>query len=245
MKNAFVAAGLLTMVAVFGFMPKMSAQTSGGPTVKVTADLVSSYVWRGVKSTNTPNFQPTLALVNGGFELGVWGSSDFSGNYKEADIYATYTIGSFKLGLTDYNWNFKNRYFDYKNKETDHILEGSVSWAGTTDLPLSISLNTMFFGADKKFDKSIGAQDPSKQAYSTYLEFAYTFPKFTAFVGMTPSDGYYGDSYGKATGFGIVNVGVSASKDLKITDSFTLPVKATFGVNPQQEDVYLVFGFTF
>jgi hypothetical protein len=223
-------------------MSNVFAQTTGS-SVKVTADLVSSYVWRGVTSTNTPNIQPTLAFVNGGFEIGVWGSSDFSGVYKEADIYATYTVGSLKFGLTDYNWNFKNRYFKYDKNTTDHVFEGSVSWLGTEMLPLSVSVNTMFYGADKK------GSDPTENAYSTYVELGYTFSQFSVFAGMTPSDGYYGDGY---TGFhdsnagaGLVNLGVTASKNLKITDSYSLPIKATFGVNPQKEDAYLVFGITF
>jgi hypothetical protein len=43
---------------------------------KVTADLVSHYVWRGSLATSspTPNFQPTLAYTKGIFEIGVWGS---------------------------------------------------------------------------------------------------------------------------------------------------------------------------
>jgi len=237
MRKKLAIAGMMLMLTAAGFTSKVSAQS--GTTVKVTADLVSSYVWRGVTSTNTPNFQPTFALVNGGFELGVWGSSDFSGVYKEADIYATYTVGSLKLGVTDYNWNFKTRYFDFKKETTDHVFEGSISWLGTESLPLSVSLNTMLYGADKK------ATDVTKNAYSTYIEFGYAFSQFSVFAGVTPADGYYGDGYGGVEGLSVCNLGLTASKNLKITDSYSLPIKATFGVNPQKEDAYLVFGITF
>lgn len=244
MKKSLAITGMmLLMFTAAGFTTKVSAQSE--TTVKVTADLVSSYVWRGVTSTNTPNFQPTLALVKGGLEIGVWGSTDYSGTYKEADIYATYTVGSFKVGLTDYNWNFKGRYFDFDKKTTDHVLEGSLSYLGTTELPLSISVNTMFYGADKKYDKDLAAQDPSKNAYSTYVELGYTFSQFSVFAGVTPGDGYYGDGYGGVEGVNLVNLGVSSSKNIKITDSYSLPIKATFGFNPQKEDAYLVFGITF
>jgi hypothetical protein len=248
MSKVFKISGLALLVSLSTMSLSVSAQSS----MKVTADVVSSYVWRGVTSTVQPNIQPTLAYVNGNFEIGAWGSTSFDNSYKEADIYAAYTLGSFKVGVTDYNWNFKTRYFDFDKKTTDHVLEGSLTYLGTTDFPLSVSVNTMFFGADKKWDKDlitedgvVGAQDPSKNAYSTYVELGYTFPLFSAFVGVTPADGYYGDSYGGVEGVSVVNLGVSASKSLKITDSYSLPLKATFGVNPQKEDAYLVFGITF
>ncbi|HEY5498935.1 MAG TPA: hypothetical protein VIK20_00980, partial [Bacteroidales bacterium] len=68
-------------------------ETSPVLSYKVTADLVSSYVWRGVLSTATPtpNVQPSLAFVKGALELGAWGSTDFIGSYKEIDLYASYT----------------------------------------------------------------------------------------------------------------------------------------------------------
>ena len=51
----------------------VNAQTSEPVSpFKVTADLVSSYVWRGSLATAspTPNFQPTLAYTKGNFEIG-------------------------------------------------------------------------------------------------------------------------------------------------------------------------------
>ena len=213
---------------------------------KITADLVSSYVWRGVLSTATPtpNIQPTISFTKGGLELGAWGSSDFNGTYKEVDFYASYTIKQLKFTVTDYDWNFKTRYFNYKNKETDHIFEGSVAYSGPESFPISISANVMFAGADKKFDTNLNAFDPSKQAYSSYFEVGYSFKNISPFLGITPSDGYYGDSYGGVKGFGVVNLGATVSKSLKITSDYSLPLKATVGFNPQKQDVYLVFCIT-
>jgi hypothetical protein len=236
-------------------IPVMKAQDS--VQIKVTADLVSSYVWRGVLSTAkpTPNFQPTLAYCNKGLELGVWGSTDFIGSYKEVDPYISYTKGLFKVTLTDYNWNFKNPYFNFNNKETDHILEGALAYNGVVSFPLSVSVATMFYGADKKYESNYqytdnngntvtGGQNPAKQNYSTYVELAYPVKSINFFLGFTPSDGYYGDGYGNRSGFSIVNLGLSGSRSINLTDKFSLPVKATLGFNPQKEDAYLVFTLT-
>ena len=234
---------------IFFFMTSFfvkAQETSSVSSCKVTADLVSSYVWRGVLSTEdpTPNFQPSLAFVKGALELGAWGSTDFIGSYKEIDLYASYTTGAFKFTATDYNWNFKTGYFNYKKNETDHILEGSVVYSGSESFPVNLSANVMVFGADKKYDTGLMAANPEKQAYSTYIELSYVFKNFFPFIGITPSDGYYGDGYGGATGFGVVNLGITGTKSLSITNNFSLPLKATLEFNPQKEDAYLVFAMT-
>ena len=246
---------ILLSFVVLMILPVAKAQDS--TQIKVTADLVSSYVWRGVLSTSkpTPNFQPTLAYSCRGFELGVWGSTDFIGSYKEIDPYISYTKGLFKVTLTDYNWNFKNPYFNFRSKETDHILEGALAYSGVESFPLCVSVATMFYGADKKYENNYqytdnsgntvtGGQNPAKQNYSTYVELAYPIKSINLFLGFTPSDGYYGDGYGNRSGFSVVNVGLSGSRSINITDKFSLPVKTILGFNPQKEDAYLVFTLT-
>lgn len=229
---------LMLFIICIVFIQTTKAQENNR--VKITADLVSSYVWRGVLSTvkPTPNFQPTLAYTYKGLELGVWGSTDFIGSYKEIDPYISFTKGFFKVTLTDYNWNFKTGYFNYKNDLTDHVLEGTLAYNGVNEFPLSISVATMFYGADKNY------VDDSKQRFSTYVELNYPINKFNLFLGCTPTDGYYGDGYGNRSGFSIVNLGISGSKSIDITEKFALPLKATLGVNPQKEDAYLVFTLT-
>ncbi len=210
---------------------------------KVTTDIVSSYIWRGTVGNVNPNIQPTLALVAGGLEVGVWGSTDILGAYKEVDPYVAYTLKAFKITLTDYNWTFKNRYFNYKKDVTDHIFEGSLAFLGTEKLPLSISLNTMFYGADKKWDKD-SLKFTTKQNFSTYIELGYTFKQFSVLVGVTPTDGYYGDGYGKTDGFSVCNIGVSSSRNIKFSKDFEMPIKAALFVNPQAEAIHFVIGVT-
>jgi len=211
---------------------------------KVTAELVSHYVWRGSMATGspTPNLQPTLSYTKGPIEIGVWGSTDFIGSYKEVDPYLAFTKGPLKVTLTDYNWNFnKADYFNYKNDETGHILEGSVGYTGPASLPLSISLNTMFYGLDKS------PTDSTKQAYSTYVELGYTTGPASFFFGFAPWQSYY-TAY--RDGFEVVNIGVTVTKALKITEAYSLPLRATLVVNPsggynRSDFVHLVFGITF
>ncbi len=211
---------------------------------KVTADIVSSYIWRGTIGSKDPSFQPTLALIYGGLEVGVWGSTNFLGTYKEVDPYIAFTAKSLKFMLTDYNWTFANSsYFNYKKDETDHILEGSIAFLGTENFPLSIAVNTMFYGADKKYTDSETSTAP-KQNFSTYVELGYTVGHSYFFAGLTPSNGYYGAGYGVVDGFAVVNLGLTYSKDMKITSDFSIPLKGTLYVNPQAESIHFVVGIT-
>lgn len=220
-----------------------SAQDSKGGSFSVSADVVSSYVWRGVPQEGTkggsPNVQPTVAYTNGAFSIGAWGSYAFSGGVKETDLYATLNLSSaFAITVTDYNWNNGNdasaRYFNYTSDKTGHVFEGTLAFNGTKSFPLSIAWNTMFYGADKNTS--------GDNAYSTYVELGYPIASnVKAFLGASlfDSPGIYGN-----TGFSVINLGLKVSKEIKITDSFSLPVYGIIGANPQSEKAFFVAGIT-
>jgi hypothetical protein len=246
-------------IVVFVLAAFSASEIKAGDTLKATAELVSHYVWRGSMATGspTPNFQPTLAYGNGPIEIGLWGSTDFTGSYKEVDPYVSFANGPLKLIITDYNWNFgKANYFNYKNTETGHMLEGTIGFIGPSDMPVSASINTLFYGYDKKRNSS-GIPDSSKQAFSTYIELGYTKGAASFFFGFTPWASYYNnygysafDSTASKKSFSIVNIGVTISRAIKITDSFSLPVRATLVINPsasytRNDYLHLVFGITF
>ncbi len=214
------------------------ATTSVKAQFSMGADLVSSYVWRGIPqegTKGTPNIQPYVSFTTGGLTIGSWASSSFLGNVKEVDLYATYAFSSMlSLTVTDYNWGFTNSYFNY-GTGTDHIFEGTLAFAGTESLPLSASINTMFAGADYKSD------GVTTGALSTYVELGYQIvPEAKIFLGGCLSDSY---AYG-TTGFGITNVGLKVSKSIEITDKFSLPVYGIVGANPYAKNAFFVAGIT-
>lgn len=225
--------------------------------IKTSAELVSSYIWRGSPSYSSfnsqtilaPNIQPTLAFVNGSFEVGAWGSTDFTGSYQEMDLYALYTYKGITATVTDYFWDanwVSKPYFNYKSETTGHIIEGALAYT-FTKIPLKITLATMLYGADKK---PVGEEEDAtpENNYSTYVEMGYSFNvneyNFDTFLGMTPADGFYGDGYGKVTGFGVVNVGLTGYKKLKLSEKFETTLRSSLIFNPQQEKAYLVLGIS-
>jgi len=233
-----------------------TATTASTPTkgsFTVSADLVSSYVWRGFTENKTPNIQPSATFTYGSLSIGAWGSGSFDGSYKEVDFYATYAFNDlFSLTVSDYNWNLLgtnphyNNYFYYKNDSTGHIFEGTLSYAGVKEFPLSVSVNTMFYGADKKIN-SDGTK--LENAYSTYVELGYPVTKNAKLTlgGLYLSSKDANNAYlvENRKGFNITNIALKVNKDLKFTESFSLPVYGIIGFNPETEDAFLVGGITF
>jgi hypothetical protein len=207
-----------------------------GAQVTVGADLVSSYVWRGVYQTGV-SVQPGLTLSCNGFSLGAWGSTDFSTAAKEFDLVLGFEAGGFGIGLTDYWWAGEgNPYGHYRDA---HFLEGSVSYTFGESFPLSLSWNTML-GLDGDKDAE------GKRQYSTYIGAGYDFNvngvAFTAGIGLTPWTGIYHRA--GSGGFDVASVSIKAAKGLKVTDSFTLPIFVEAIVAPNQDNVFLILGIS-
>jgi hypothetical protein len=228
----------------------LQAQDDKGLQPGLGCDFVTSYIWRGSavyaplgdNNILSPSLQPGFSLGYQGLEIGAWGSIDFTGTYKEFDLYLGYTLKGFNLTFTDYYWSgdwIVDNYFDYTKDSTSHFVEAALSYE-CEKIPIRILVATMIYGADKKFE------DPAKDNFSTYIELGYSFfvKDYTLdlFLGMTPMDGMYGDGYGGKDGFALVNVGVTGSKEIKITDKFFLPVNASLIANPQARKFFLVFG---
>jgi hypothetical protein len=242
-----MSTSILILMAAISYRGECQSSEPGnkpGLSYKLAADIVSSYIWRGTVGTWDPSIQPSLALVAGNFEAGVWGSTNFQGTYREVDPYLSYTLKSFRFTFSDYNWIFSTpSYFNYKKNETDHILEATAAFSGNESFPVGISVSTMLYGADKKYIADVQNPEP-EQNFSTYIELNYILGPATFFLGVTPWDGYYGDGYGNKSGFGFCNAGVAAARNIKITSDFSLPVKGSLGVNPQDGSIYFFVGFT-
>jgi hypothetical protein len=144
------------------------------------------------------------------------------------------------------NANDGNRYFDWNNATTGHTLEGILTFDGTDDFPLQVTAATLFYGEDKDKDSTGVYGYGGKNNFSTYFEVAYTFDiqkigvELKPFIGGTPSGSSWYGPYG-----GIINIGLTARKNIGITPAYSLPVQVSFITNPQAQNAYLVFGMTF
>ena len=214
----------------------MSATAQDEVETTVAADVVSTYVWRGMECGSAA-IQPTLGIGYKGLSLSAWGSYGLvdTNDAKEFDLTLAYTTGGFNIGITDYWFNTpEERYFLYDANKTSHIFEANI---GYDFGPAAIQWFTNFAGND-------GYNKDGKRAYSSYVELSAPFKlasvDWSAAVGAVP---YATDFYG-VDGFAVTNVSLKATKEIKVTDSFSIPVFAQVAANPSTEKAYLVFGFT-
>ena len=207
----------------------------------ISGDIVSSYIWRGQDLGNV-SLQPTLGIGYKGLSLTAWGSVGLtnSDDTKEFDLTLAYTTGGFNIGITDYWFNAgldpDNRYFMYNAHSTNHVFEANIGY----DFGFaSLQWYTNFAGND-------GVNESGKRAYSSYVEASVPFKlatvDWTATVGVIP---YATTFYNEWTsGFSVTNLALKATKDIKITDSFSIPIFGQVVANPRTQNAYLVLGFT-
>ncbi len=190
---------------------------------KVSTDVVSSYVWRGTQYSGV-SIQPTVDFTAGGFSIGSWGSAGFDG-FLEMDLYAKYAFGfGLTVGVTDYYYPGTN-YFDVSTATGAHGIEANLGY----------TVGGLSIGANYIFNQAGGA---ATAGGDKYFELGYAFEKFSIFAGA-------GDGWHTPTGsFGIVNVGLSTTKEIKITDTFSIPLKGSLILNPTTQQYFLVAGIT-
>lgn len=203
----------------------------------IGADIVNQYIWRG-QELGDVSVQPTLGIAHKGVSLTAWGSVGLSDkdDTKEFDITAAYTIGGFHIGVTDYWFNTPNeRYFAYEAHKTSHVFEANIGY----DFGVaSLNWYTNFAGND-------GVNKDGKRAYSSYFEASVPFKlascEWTATIGAVP---YATSFYANANGFAVTNVGIKATKDIKINDHFCIPIFAGITANPSTEKAFFIFGLS-
>lgn len=209
--------------------------------VSVGADLVSRYVWRGTDFGQAPSIQPALEFTAGGFSAGFWGAYQLGRDASslpadELDLYLGYSImlGSTSLDLIVTDYFFPNAGGRFGDFDTDgkgsHIVEVGATLNGPESLPLYISAYVNVYNETDN---------------SSYFEIGYATDiqnvDLNIFAGVSPGgpNKYYGNDK-----FAVVNFGITASKEIKITDDFSLPIFSSFILNPNQDKAHLLFGIS-
>jgi hypothetical protein len=232
---------MMKKIVLFAMGLVMSMTTFAQEEIETTisGDIVSSYIWRGQDLGNV-SLQPTLGVGYKGLSLTAWGNVGLSDptDTKEFDLTLAYTLGGFNIGITDYWLNEgldpKDRYFKYDAHGTNHVYEANIGYDfGVTN----IQWFTNFAGND-------GVNKDGKRAYSSYVEanvpFKLATVDWTATAGAVPfATDYYG-----TTGFAVTNLSLRADKEIKVTDSFSIPIFAQVAANPCSQKAYLVLGLT-
>jgi len=228
MKRAMIIRMAAIMLAVVVMFPvSLKAQEDDDSPFDVGADLVSSYLWRGTKFGTGPAIQPYVEVGFGNFAIGGWGSYCFTTNEApEADLYLSYGFDfGLSVGLTDYYFP-GTQYFDYSTDNGAHAFEVNL---GYEIEGLSVAGNVVLNQAG-----SAGSSGGDM-----YFELGYAFDAFNVFVGG-------GNGWHTSDGdFMVTNIGISASKEIQITEKFALPLSGAVILNPEREQFHIVLGVSF
>ena len=225
-KTLLITASLLLLLA---FTPNVKAQD-----VDAGLDIYSSYVWRGIKFGEGAAFQPYVEFSAGGFALGAWGSYCVTDNEAaEADLYASFGFdlgesASLSLTVTDYYFPGTTGAPVSWMEGENHFIEPMV---GLGVGPLSLTAAYMFYD---------GAGTDGEGSGDLYLEAAVTAGP----VDLTLGGGNGAYSMKDDAGFDICNIGISTSKEIKITEDFSLPLSGAAILNPSYESFHIVVGIS-
>jgi hypothetical protein len=153
---------------------------------------------------------------------------------NEHDLYVSVGLGPVSIGITDYYFPGPGgtEFFDFSDDgEGAHFFELNASGGGTEDFPLTISANIFFYN------------EPDN---SVYIEFGYPFTvedvELGVSLGIVPQESaFYGTN-----AFGVTVLGLSAAKEIPITEQFSLPISVMYILNPTPGAArsFLVFGIS-
>ena len=214
----------------------LSMQAQRQVRCQLKADIVSSFVWRG-QDIGQASLQPELWVAWKGLSLSAWGNVGLTNkdDNREIDLTLTYETGGLSFGIVDY-WNDANdrRYLYYKKDGTGHAFEGFI---GYDFGPVKASWQTHFAGNDYQHDNG-------KRAFSSYFELSAPF-RLAAFdwsmtVGIVPWKSATYD----VSSFNVTNLSLRATRAIKITDNFSLPLFGQITANPASQQFLFVFGLT-
>ena len=216
-------AGLLVYIPVSGQAKEPASQWTTG------ADFYSSYVWRGTRQGSGPAIQPVIEFTTGSFTAGAWGSFDFN-DYQEVDLYLSFALtGSISIGIQDYYLPGLS-YFDYSAASGSHAYEVNLIYSGE-----HVSLEADYVINEAGGIGSCGGD--------LYFEAGFSFDYFTVFMGAGNGWHTY-DPVDDEGAFNVCNIGLEVSRDIIITDRFSIPVTGQLIFNPDSETMFLVVGFT-
>ncbi len=189
------------------------------------ADLVNSYIWRGSRQGSGPHIQPWLEFSAGCFSAGAWGTVDLNG-YEEADLWFAFELpGGFVLGIQDY-YLPELPYFDISAAGGSHAFELNLDWSSDN---IWLSANCILNEAG-----GIGAY-----GRDLYFEAGFSFKHVSVFMGA--GNGWHTEE----GGFSVCNLGLETAREIRITETLVLPVKAQLVFNPDSEQLFVVAGITF
>ena len=229
----------LVVVLVFIFQNVNANSENSIFNTRFTVDFMSMHTWRGYATSYNPTIEPTFELSTDNSTTGIWTAQSIDGKYTEIDLYFTYKYKNISFTVFDYycpsSYKSSDEITDYSKYTTKHTIELDLEINRLFKSPINFLVATMIYGDDLD-------SESKANRYSTYFQFAYSKEikenTFDLVLGFNAFKSYYADQ------FGIVNAGISASRNLKAFKSKEIPLQASLITNPLMNSLFLKFGFT-
>lgn len=216
-----------------------------GTSFSFSSDFVTRYIWRGSEfgkfngNYSTPHIQPTAALTyttesSLAYSIGFWGSYGFNGDYSESDLYINFyaptEAGDFSFTFSDYYYPFYG--IPFTNFDGDglgaHTIEANFAYS-FKNFPL-------------RFMVSNNIHNDVPDNKSLYFELGYGLN-----VGEVKLDLFLGAAQGPSIWhavttdkFEFINTGFTAKKEIKVSESLTIPAAISWIYNAHTKTTYLV-----
>lgn len=238
-----ITAGALLILLTGFAMPPQTAKAQE-LSIDPSATLTSRFIYRGLDLGSSPQVQPSIAFNYDNFNFTLWGSHPLSltpdgTEYKEVKFWMNYT---FDLGNITLTPQFENHFdantdvFDFDEETTTHVWQASIRAAAKGDVAPDLLIGYAFSGI-QNFEPTL------------YVEPGVAFSAgdtgLRAFLSAQYSDegGFVDLDYGGD--FVFTQVGLSASRHLRISDSFSVPMSVSVVINPETERAFTAFSLSF
>ena len=236
---AVLVAALSLSAAAFGQTARMH----------LSGTLQNMHLWRGLQVADGGILAADMnvGFLNDGLKVGLWGGSDFTGDYKEFDYYVSYSVAGFTVAVWDiFNFSpelpFSKDIFNYNKFSTTHFLDLSVAYNFETKLnvPLRLYWATIFAGRDLNL--------AGKNRYSTFVSAEYSVfrnENWIVDVGLGGTFAFNRDDADGSANFygydGVNQISLRTTYKLKL-GRFDMPVFAHAMWNPDLKDGFLQVG---
>lgn len=235
MKRLFI----IIAIHIFIVRPSMSQDASN---FHMTLSMQSKYMWRGIEYGTSPVLFPMISFEKKGIYIYGMGGYATDGSHQEVDLGISYSTNGVTFSVNDYYYptavGQDDQYFNLKGKETGHWLEGCIQYS-PEKLPFWIIISTYFAGADKK-------PNSTNQAWSSYAEIGghYDFDdenNISLAIGAALNKSFYNDY---THNFSVCNIELKYAHTFAIK-KITIPISASYIVNPLREKSYVTFSAAF
>lgn len=242
----------------------------------INLDIASRYIWRGQSwGGNYPVAQLYgNYTVNDKLSVGFWTTHNFkkeyydvngaSKGYQELDLVLNYAVTDFlTVSLQDYYWpstdkqeGVSNNFFNFGNDGSQSIDLQLLFDFSEKGVPMWFTLSTLVGGNDFRYKDDSDVK--GKQNFTTYLEVGYSIEaplglSVSPVIGAVINNkaGYY--AYADYDRPSFVNLGCKVSKDIKLSESVTMPIWLNYTYNAASNKAnlepfgkqFLVAGVTF